>query len=551
MRYAYATGSYVYKLKGYSKKITQLVENGNFETDSGWDGHGNVNISVSNNVVSVPSNSALENYGIARNDFKQQTGHKYYCSLYAKTNNSTFTRLRFRYPILSDFIILTTSYQKIQSIGISQNLDFLLAQVFDGDVNTIISMHDIQVFDLTADFGAGKEPTTVEQCEAYYGNRYIPYGEQILNCKMPIKAYKNGVEVATIDCGRDLLFNDTLTTNGKVDIGSGKVDLGSLNYAYYSTYTSFVSNSIADIVNKDCALSSSALLCSGYKISNEWWTSSRKENKSISLSAYPTITVKDTSYDNAATFKTAMNGVILDYELAQHTNSTFTPIQLKDNLTFIDDNGYEVEVEDKKFEVKKWKSVRKLSKLPTAYQEVEYLESTGTQYIDTGYVPNKDDYISITCMSVIPNTNFIPFGSDNFTFVITPDGTIYMRPFSALGTIPSRQPGFNVWRTIYYNNLSGYMSIKDFGDGVMRGGVQPIGNLWLFGRSDTTYKSACRIKKYELYGKQEFIPCYRRSDHKPGMYDTVNNVFYTNQGTGEFILGEEIKTLIKYGVKLK
>ena len=31
------------------------------------------------------------------------------------------------------------------------------------------------------------------------------------------------------------------------------------------------------------------------------------------------------------------------------------------------------------------------------------------------------------------------------------------------------------------------------------------------------------------------IPCYRKSDNKPGLYDTVTKEFYTNQGTGEFL----------------
>lgn len=37
-----------------------------------------------------------------------------------------------------------------------------------------------------------------------------------------------------------------------------------------------------------------------------------------------------------------------------------------------------------------------------------------------------------------------------------------------------------------------------------------------------------------------FIPCYRKSDNEPGMYDTVNNVFYTNAGTGTFIIGNDV-----------
>ena len=35
---------------------------------------------------------------------------------------------------------------------------------------------------------------------------------------------------------------------------------------------------------------------------------------------------------------------------------------------------------------------------------------------------------------------------------------------------------------------------------------------------------------------RNFIPCVRKADSKPGMYDTVTKTFYTNAGTGEFIV---------------
>ena len=35
---------------------------------------------------------------------------------------------------------------------------------------------------------------------------------------------------------------------------------------------------------------------------------------------------------------------------------------------------------------------------------------------------------------------------------------------------------------------------------------------------------------------RNFVPCVRKSDSKPGMYDTVSKTFYTNAGTGEFIV---------------
>lgn len=38
----------------------------------------------------------------------------------------------------------------------------------------------------------------------------------------------------------------------------------------------------------------------------------------------------------------------------------------------------------------------------------------------------------------------------------------------------------------------------------------------------------------------ELIPCYRKSDGKIGMYDTVNGAFYANTGTGVFEKGADV-----------
>ena len=39
---------------------------------------------------------------------------------------------------------------------------------------------------------------------------------------------------------------------------------------------------------------------------------------------------------------------------------------------------------------------------------------------------------------------------------------------------------------------------------------------------------------------RHFIPCYRKSDGVIGLYDLVNDVFYTNSGTGEFEKGADV-----------
>lgn len=57
-------------------------------------------------------------------------------------------------------------------------------------------------------------------------------------------------------------------------------------------------------------------------------------------------------------------------------------------------------------------------------------------------------------------------------------------------------------------------------------------------------KAQMKLYMCKLYNSgtliKNFIPCYRRSDMKPGLYDIVGRKFYTNQGTGEFLLGPSI-----------
>ena len=45
---------------------------------------------------------------------------------------------------------------------------------------------------------------------------------------------------------------------------------------------------------------------------------------------------------------------------------------------------------------------------------------------------------------------------------------------------------------------------------------------------------------------REYIPCYRKSDGKIGMYDMASGQFFTNAGTGEFLKGEDVKKVVKY-----
>ena len=72
--------------------------------------------------------------------------------------------------------------------------------------------------------------------------------------------------------------------------------------------------------------------------------------------------------------------------------------------------------------------------------------------------------------------------------------------------------------------------------------------LYIFGSNHNgVYNYGTRFFGRVYYAKiwdndalvRNLIPCYRKTDNAVGMYDTVNGVFYTNQGTGEFLKGAD------------
>ena len=71
--------------------------------------------------------------------------------------------------------------------------------------------------------------------------------------------------------------------------------------------------------------------------------------------------------------------------------------------------------------------------------------------------------------------------------------------------------------------------------------------MWLFALHRTNgnyFGYGGRIYELEIYDNgtkvRHYRPCYRKLDNKPGMYDTVEDKFYVNLGTGDFIVGPDI-----------
>ena len=86
--------------------------------------------------------------------------------------------------------------------------------------------------------------------------------------------------------------------------------------------------------------------------------------------------------------------------------------------------------------------------------------------------------------------------------------------------------------------------IKDIGNTGLNSNNHSI---YIFGGNDSgsaSYKSSIKLYEFKISDgdtlTHEFIPCYRKSDGEIGLYDKVENKFYTNAGTGTFIKGNDV-----------
>ena len=199
----------------------------------------------------------------------------------------------------------------------------------------------------------------------------------------------------------------------------------------------------------------------------------------------------------------------------------------------------------------KWKS---LSPVPAEYQEVEYLQSTGTQYIKTGLKTNGSYFRASGKFSFAGNG--MSFGA-----VIDPathSGYLYQTNSSTL-TVSIGSTGASLaeakipWNTVVEYDFEGNGT-----DGrATLNGVEYTGNvpqplatneLHFFGRNyqggnnmnagGKAWRTKWYLKKDVLTA--DFVPCYRIFDSVAGLYDVVNNIFYTNAGSGTFIVGADV-----------
>ena len=197
--------------------------------------------------------------------------------------------------------------------------------------------------------------------------------------------------------------------------------------------------------------------------------------------------------------------------------------------------------------------------LPSAYQQVEYIENTGTQYIDTQLCPDDtygyrikieqikayNEQCPIGCM--VSGNRFIGvYFANRATDTATQVSYGYGDKvgFASVGTWGINQK--IIASCNYLNNrqiiFNGAL-VQDLTDAHISGTI--ANSIHLFNRNFSTGGPFLGRIYYTQITKgdetvADLVPCYRKSDGVIGMYDLVRDKFFTNMGTGTFLKGENL-----------
>lgn len=149
---------------------------------------------------------------------------------------------------------------------------------------------------------------------------YEPYVE----CNYPLDSNLELRGILELDENNKLRFNgDTYKSDGTVTRRYGIVDLGTLTWRYSSNTMRMYTSNMQNVIKKPTTSTVKAsMICSIYVIDTDAHTASNLKNKTISASAAGIVSVYDTDYTDTASFKSAMSGVYLVYELATPTTET-------------------------------------------------------------------------------------------------------------------------------------------------------------------------------------------------------------------------------------
>ena len=194
--------------------------------------------------------------------------------------------------------------------------------------------------------------------------------------------------------------------------------------------------------------------------------------------------------------------------------------------------------------VKIERAVTPSSRLPEGYAEVQYIQSTGTQYVDTGFKPKQDSRVLIK-LSTSETGSHTVFGADidwvDNGFALGVGFTHYGKETGTISGLNNGSP-----HEVDFNKNIIFID----GSTVLTMGASTFSvphNLALFANNRAggiQEKTTMALYYCRIYDGntiiRDYIPC-KNAGGAVGLYDLIGQKFYGNAGTGSFTAGPVVE----------
>ena len=188
-----------------------------------------------------------------------------------------------------------------------------------------------------------------------------------------------------------------------------------------------------------------------------------------------------------------------------------------------------------------------IGRIPQEFQEVAYIQSTGTQHIDTGIIGKGwlESYVEAE-FTTVPGDGTLLGSRNGYTRLYLihsfPSRWCYgYGEFYSSNNFIVKDTKYSIYTKLYNGNQE--MRINDtivLNNSVV-GDINTNLNVFIFAlnyNGSRNYPVSAKLYSTKLIENgvltRDFIPCYRKVDGVIGLYDLVTNEFFTNKGTGVF-----------------
>lgn len=191
-------------IKGNTIVWNQLIQNGNFESTSGWWAPpAQATLTASDNTLIATALTSQSPYITVQNNLKKDHKYLFLLDIYPQEVATVSIPIYGNTRITN---IPANTWTKLSSM-FTRTADTTTATMYFGytdNTNKVTKFKNFQIFDLTAMFGAGNEPTSVAEFTKLFSLPYYAY-----NAGEPLSFNGTGIKVT----GKNLVFKILSSAN--------------------------------------------------------------------------------------------------------------------------------------------------------------------------------------------------------------------------------------------------------------------------------------------------------------------------------------------------